>query len=62
MTVSHVEVVKKVYVDESGYLHSKLTEQVIAGSYETYNELGHGVLESVYEEAMYRVLRSLASK
>ena len=43
--------------DRSKYLHSEITEQIIGGFYETYNELGHGFLESVYEEALFRVLR-----
>ena len=34
-----------------------LTKQVIGGFYETYNELGHGFLESVYETALAIRLR-----
>jgi len=32
--------------------HRELTEKIIGVFYEVYNELGHGFLESVYEEAM----------
>lgn len=46
----------RIYGDPTGYLHSQLTEQIIAGFYETYNELGFGFLESLYEEALWRVL------
>lgn len=39
-------------------MHSHVTEKIIASFYEVYNELGHGFLESVYEEAMFIVLES----
>jgi PD-(D/E)XK nuclease superfamily len=32
--------------------HHELTERIIGVSFEVYNELGHGFLESVYEEAL----------
>jgi GxxExxY protein len=32
--------------------HSEPTERVLGVFYDVYNELGHGFLESVYEEAM----------
>ena len=32
--------------------HAELTEKIIGIFYSVYNELGHGFLESVYEEAM----------
>ncbi|MGE5612185.1 MAG: GxxExxY protein [Bacillota bacterium] len=40
-----------------GFKHGELTEQIIAVFFEVYNELGHGFLESVYEEAMIIALR-----
>jgi GxxExxY protein len=33
-------------------LHSELTEKIIACSYEVYNRMGYGYLESVYEKCM----------
>lgn len=38
--------------------HEDLTEKIIGVFYEVYNELGHGFLESVYENAMCIALRS----
>jgi GxxExxY protein len=38
--------------DQRGLKRGELTERIIAVFYEVYNELGHGFLESVYEEAM----------
>ena len=35
----------------TGLFHRELSEQVISLFYETYNELGFGFLESVYESA-----------
>jgi len=43
--------------DPLSYKHQELTEAIIRTFYEIYNELGHGFLESVYEEAMFRVLK-----
>jgi GxxExxY protein len=37
--------------------HSHVTEKIIGSFYEVYNELGHGFLESVYEEALIIVLK-----
>ncbi len=34
------------------YKHQELTQAIIQVFYDVYNELGHGFLESVYEEAM----------
>jgi GxxExxY protein len=31
--------------------HRELTEKIIGVFYDVYNELGHGFLESVYEQA-----------
>jgi GxxExxY protein len=44
--------------DERRYKHQELTETIIGIFYEVYNELGHGFLEKVYEEAMTRTLRA----
>ena len=38
-------------MDATGLFHRELSEQVIGLFYETYNELGFGFLESVYESA-----------
>jgi GxxExxY protein len=35
-----------------GLKHSKVTEKVIGIFYDTFNELGHGFLESTYAEAL----------
>lgn len=34
------------------YKHSTVTEQIIKAFYHVYNEMGHGFLEKVYENAM----------
>lgn len=44
--------------DPAIYKHQEVTEAVIRVFYEVYNELGHGFLESVYEEAMARVMQN----
>jgi len=41
-----------MHADERGFKHKELTEKIIGVFYEVYNELGHGFLESVYEDAM----------
>jgi GxxExxY protein len=43
--------------DPENYKHQELTEAIIRGFYQVYNELGHGFLESVYEAALCRVLQ-----
>jgi GxxExxY protein len=45
----------QMYADD--FKHQEITEKIIKGFYEVYNELGHGFLESVYEEALYIVLK-----
>ena len=37
--------------------HKNITELIIKGFYEVYNELGSGFLESVYEKALEIVLK-----
>lgn len=46
--------------DPAQYKHQEVTEAIIQTFYEVYNELGHGFLESVYEEAIHRVLKGKA--
>jgi len=47
--------------DRSGK-HVELTERIIHVFYRVYNELGYGLLESVYEEAMVIVLLESSMK
>ena len=37
--------------------HFNLTQRIIAVFYEVYNELGHGFLESVYQESLILALK-----
>ena len=37
--------------------HKEITDRILKGFYEVYNELGDGFLESVYENALYIVLK-----
>jgi GxxExxY protein len=39
-------------MENSNYIHSDLTNQIIACFYKVYNKLGHGFLEKVYDSAM----------
>jgi GxxExxY protein len=41
----------RIYTDEHGLEHRDLTEKLIGIFFAVYNELGHGFLESVYEQA-----------
>ena len=43
--------IPRIYADQHGLKHGELTEKVIGIFFDIYNELGHGFLESVYEEA-----------
>jgi GxxExxY protein len=43
--------IPRIYADERGLKHHELTEKLIGIFYAIYNELGHGFLESVYEQA-----------
>lgn len=38
--------------DKADFIHGDLTELVIGAFFATYNELGHGFLEGVYENAL----------
>jgi GxxExxY protein len=40
-----------IYADQHGLKHHDLNEKLIGIFYAIYNELGHGFLESVYEQA-----------
>jgi len=42
----------QIYADSHGLKHAELTGKLIGIFYSVYNELGHGFLESVYEQAM----------
>jgi GxxExxY protein len=43
-------------------LHKGLSESILKVFYEVYNELGHGFLEKVYQNAMYFELKSQGFK
>ena len=42
--------------------HRDLTEKIIGSFYEVYNELGHGFLESIYEQALAIALAQAGMK
>lgn len=42
----------QIYADSRGLKHAELTGKLIGIFFAVYNELGHGFLESVYEQAM----------
>ncbi len=44
--------------NNTNFKHRELTEKIIGVFYGVYNELGHGFLESVYENAMTIALRA----
>ena len=44
------------------YKHSELTGQIIGASHTVHNEMGHGFLEKVYQNALVVELRSLGCK
>jgi GxxExxY protein len=52
----------RMNADERGFKPRDLTEKIIGLFYEVYNELGHGFLESVYEEAFALALRQAGCK
>ena len=45
--------------DKSGLIQEDLTEAVIRAFFAVYNELGHGFLEQVYENALAVALREM---
>jgi GxxExxY protein len=46
----------QMHADQRGLKHGELTEKLIGIFFSLYNELGHGFLESVYEQAFSVVL------
>jgi GxxExxY protein len=44
--------------NEHGFKHGTLTKKIIGVFYEVYNELGHGFLESVYQDSLVIALQS----
>lgn len=42
---------------DARFLHSELTDRIIAGFYDTYDELGYGFLESNYTNGLALLLR-----
>ena len=48
--------IPRIYADERGLKHRDLTESLIGIFFNIYNELGHGFLECVYEQAFSVVL------
>ncbi len=43
--------IPRIYADYRGLKHGELTEKIIGIFFNIYNELGHGFVESVYEQA-----------
>ena len=43
-------------------LHQSITNTILKVYYEVYNELGHGFLEKVYQNAMYLELKARGLK
>ena len=43
--------IPRIHAYQNGLKHRELTEKLIGIFYSIYNELGHGFLESVYEQA-----------
>jgi GxxExxY protein len=49
-------------LNPEGLKHRELTEKIIGVFYEVYNELGHGFLESIYEQALAIALAQAGMK
>ncbi|MGA7221119.1 MAG: GxxExxY protein [Candidatus Sulfotelmatobacter sp.] len=43
--------ITRMYADQRGLKHAELTEKLIGIFFNIHNELGHGFLESIYEQA-----------
>ncbi len=43
-------------IDADNFKYKEVTDKIIRGFFEVYNELGDGFLEAVYEHALYLVL------
>lgn len=43
--------IPRIYADYRGLKHGELTEKIIGIFFNIYNEIGHGFVESVYEQA-----------
>ena len=48
--------------DQHRFKYKEITDKIIRGFYEVYNELGHGFLESVYERSLEIALNSSGLK
>nr|WP_262982788.1 GxxExxY protein [Luteimonas gilva] len=48
-----------MHADKTALIEGELTDRVIGSFYAVYNELGHGFLESVYENALAIALRDV---
>lgn len=46
----------RMHADQHGLIHGDLTEKLIGIFFSLYNEIGHGFLESAYEQAFSVVL------
>lgn len=45
------------FIENEQFRHAELAKGIIDTFYEVYNELGHGFLESVYENSLALALR-----
>ena len=48
--------IPRMYADQRGLKYAELTERLIGIFFNLYNEIGHGFLESIYEQAFSVVL------
>jgi GxxExxY protein len=48
--------IRRMYAEQRGLKYAELTERLIGIFFNLYNEIGHGFLESVYEQAFSVVL------